>query len=219
MRERPRRNIVSFDVLIAFQMPAANLRWNPAVHRHRAIGGNVPLRYLGAPNSTCKLISPSLSMHTCPSESLSPSLSPKRLFNWSRIFFVIRCAHFLCGTRRSFRYGRSLFLAPVSFLSPRRLPFGTARRLVSDVQGMRTGTAWERADSVTRSGAEYGIVSCSGSYYGWCGFPLDFLTLSPLRKEKSLKSCSCERKSYRKEATLEISDNGSFAIFTKSELD
>lgn len=66
VRERLRRNIVSFDVLIAFQIPAANLWWNPRPIHRRAISSNIPPRYLGAPNSTCKLISLSLSLLPTP---------------------------------------------------------------------------------------------------------------------------------------------------------
>lgn len=101
--ERPTRNIVSFDVLIAFQMPADNLQWNPRTVHRCAISGNIPPRYLSAPNSTCKLISPSLSIHV-----YSLRLSPKRFFNWPRDSFVIRRTPLPRGTRRPFRHGRSL---------------------------------------------------------------------------------------------------------------
>lgn len=111
-------------------------------------------------------------------------LSPKRLFNWSRDSFVIRRVE-LAG-----RFDAGVLLAPVSFSVPSsELPFDTAQ-LFSDLHGIRTGDrAWERADPVTRSGAnfEYGIVYY-GSYYGWCGIPL-YLTLLPQEKGKSLGSC------------------------------
>lgn len=74
VRERLRRNIVSFDVLIAFQIPAANLRRNPQPVHRRAIGGNIPPRYLGAPNSTCKPISPPDTRG--PAESRLPRVIP-----------------------------------------------------------------------------------------------------------------------------------------------
>lgn len=137
MWERPRRNIVSFDVLIAFQMPGANPRWNPPrshpYHRHRAIAGNVPVTGLRCAGRA------EFHLRTHPLDarvSLSPRLSPKRLLNWSRILFVIRCAllPWFLDSRfdTAFSFSRSSFFL-ISSPAP---PFHSAR-LIPDVRGMR----------------------------------------------------------------------------------
>lgn len=119
MRERPRRNIVSFDVLIAFQMPAANLRWNPRPVRRRAIGGNIPATVSGRAKFHLQTRLPlplqpvSHLIHVArPRRAFAP-LIPKRLFNWPRDSFVIRRTSSWNSPAVSTR--RSL-LAPVSFL-------------------------------------------------------------------------------------------------------
>jgi len=151
----------------------------------RAIGGNISPRYLGAPNSTCKPhLSSRLPIHVARASRVCSVLSPKRLFNWSRESFVIRRVE-LAG-----RFDAGVLLAPVSFSVPSSpLAFDIAR-LFSDLpHGIRTGDrAWERADPVTRKlWVQYRVP---WSYYGWCGIPLCFLTLSPRGKGKSLGSCS-----------------------------
>jgi len=152
-REHLRRNIVSFDILIAFQILAANLWWNPrSVHR-RAIGGNISPRYLSAEFHLQTHLSSRLPIHVvCRVRFV---LSPKRLFNWSRDSFVIRRVE-LAG-----RFDAGVLLAPVSFsVSLSQLAFDTARLFDPICTEYERETACEKKRIPTRSGVnfEYGIA-------------------------------------------------------------
>lgn len=202
-------------------MPAANPRWNPPwshpYHRHRAIGGNVPVNT--ATVRWARRIPPANSSPrcTCPSESLSPRLSPKRLFNWSRILFVIRRALLPWKVpRRSFRYGHSLFLAPVSFLSPRRsLPF--IPRDSSPMCEACDRELREKERIPWRITVE-STVSCSGSYYGWCG-SLGFLNPFAFKEAEKFEEPFASAKvvgTAKKKPRSRFPDNECFAIFARS---